>query len=108
MNIRQILAQNVKRLLDEQGISQKVCGERGGITQASVSLVVRGERDCRLHTLEGIARGLGVTPESLIVPRQRGSAEYRELADLYSQLPDESRKEVLRFVRREIALKRLQ
>jgi transcriptional regulator with XRE-family HTH domain len=54
------IGQSIKQLRKERGISQKKFAKETGISQTYLSLVESGKRDCTIHFLEIIAKGLNM------------------------------------------------
>jgi len=70
MALRNVLAENVRALRREQGLSQEGLADRCGLHRTYVGSVERSERNATLSTLDALAEALGVTPDRLI--RDRG------------------------------------
>lgn len=61
------IGDNIKRLLEERGMSQNELSRRTGISKANVSLMVNGRRnDIKLHTLRSLCEALGCKAEDLM------------------------------------------
>ena len=58
----------IDALRRERGLTQAALGERAGLTQARVSDLLRGRRDCNVRTLERLAEALDA--EVVIEPRR--------------------------------------
>jgi transcriptional regulator with XRE-family HTH domain len=102
MYARQIIARNLRSLMDEQGIKQEQVAQKGGVSQASVSLALTGSKNQQIDIIEGLARGVGVHISELLSPNPKGGdADLTHLAGLYHLLPPESRSELLRVAERE-------
>lgn len=54
------IGQSIKQLRKERGISQKEFAKLVKISQTYLSLVESGKRDCTIHFLEIIAKGLNM------------------------------------------------
>ena len=103
MNIVKLLQKNVKDLMRERGLTQVEVAKRGGISQGSVSIAVRGLHGQQLDIVYGLARGLGVTVSDLLSPAPRGmDADADRLLTLYSLLSPASRAQVLRVAESEL------
>ena len=48
------------------GLSQEALGELAGVSQASISVLEKGEREPGILTVAGIARALQIRPSELI------------------------------------------
>lgn len=58
-------SKKLKRIMDEQDMSQAELGRRAGIKPANVSHIVNSNRDVRESTLMKIARALGCKAEDI-------------------------------------------
>ncbi len=56
----------VKQLMADKGINQKKLSQLSGITEASVSRYLNGERSARLDIIINFAKALNVTTEYLL------------------------------------------
>ena len=56
----------VKELMTNQNMNQKQLSQRSGITEASVSRYLKGDRTARLDIIINFAKALGVTTEYLL------------------------------------------
>ena len=54
------IGSSIKQLRKERGISQKDFAKHVGISQTFLSLIEAGKRDCSIHFLESIAKGLDI------------------------------------------------
>lgn len=54
------IGRSIKQLRKERRISQKKFAEETGISNTYLSLVEAGKRDCTIHFLESIAKGLDI------------------------------------------------
>ena len=61
--------QRIRRVRDEKGIKQKFISETTGITQAHLSRIENDESGVTRNTLRKIADALGVSFESLYIPK---------------------------------------
>lgn len=68
-----ILAKNVKRLREEQKLSQEGSGELCDFHPTFISMIERKQRNVTISTLEIVARALGVAPYQLLVCSSEGS-----------------------------------
>ena len=66
MDIKKVVADNVKNLREKLGISQAVFAEQIGKDQAYVSTLESGERNITLDTLQEIAKALKTKPHFLL------------------------------------------
>jgi len=71
---RFVIAENIKRVRAEKGLSQSELAEKCKLHQHLISLVEHGHREIRDVTLDRIAAGLGVTVNELMpVPAAKKS-----------------------------------
>ena len=62
----QVLAQNLRRLRRERGLSLSQVAERAEIHRTHVSLILRGKRMVQIDTVVKLAGALGVGPGELL------------------------------------------
>lgn len=60
------LTQNIKRLCEQNGMTQKELAERAGITSVSVSRYCSGTRTPSANTLYAMAKALGCRMDELM------------------------------------------
>jgi len=70
LNLR--LARNLRRLRSQRGLSQEMAAERCGLHRTYIGAIERGERNVTLTTLQEIAAGLRVDPQSLLSEKGGG------------------------------------
>jgi transcriptional regulator with XRE-family HTH domain len=61
-----ILAENLRRLRSEHGLSQEAFALRSGIHRTYIGGIERGERNVTLDTVARIAAAFGVDPADLL------------------------------------------
>jgi len=61
-----VLAENVRRLREDRGLTQEALGEACDFHPTFISLIERKQRNVTISTLEIIARALGVDVYELI------------------------------------------
>ena len=61
-----MLGDNIKRLMKENGYTQKQLAMRSGCTEAAISRYVNNGREPRISILKDLAIALGVTVSELI------------------------------------------
>ena len=61
-----LIGAKLSALLSERGMSQRELAEAAGLTPASVSRYVNGEREPRAPTIAALADALGVKPSDII------------------------------------------
>ncbi|MDA8428110.1 MAG: helix-turn-helix transcriptional regulator [Geobacteraceae bacterium] len=66
-----ILAENLRHLRNQKGISQEDLAELSGIHRTYVGSVERGERNVTLSSLEMLASALGVSVIQLLTRKPR-------------------------------------
>lgn len=60
------LGNNIERALKENGMTQKQLAENSGVTEASISHYIKGDREPRGKTINVLASVLGVTAGFLL------------------------------------------
>ena len=73
IQLRGVLAHNVRRRLAELGLSQEQLADNCGLHRTYVGSVERSERNASLNTLEVLARALKVTVPELLTPKKGAS-----------------------------------
>nr|WP_182911911.1 helix-turn-helix transcriptional regulator [Sphingomonas cavernae] len=66
LSAREALANNLRRLRSERGLSQEALADLAGIHRNYLGGIERRERNVGLDNLERIARSLGVTIADLV------------------------------------------
>ena len=66
VNIRDLLAANLKRLRAERGWSQEQLAHEAGLHRTFVAHVERKMRNISIDNIERLARALGVSPSALL------------------------------------------
>jgi len=66
ISTRHILAENLRRIRLEKGISQEKLGELAGLHRTYVGSVERAERNVSIDNIETLALALGVTVVALL------------------------------------------
>jgi transcriptional regulator with XRE-family HTH domain len=69
MDVRRLLARNVKRFRLEKGWSQEELADQAGLHRTYVSGVERGVRNPTITIVAALAKALGVTPAELLAVR---------------------------------------
>ena len=59
-------SEKVKRMLADRNMNQKELSEKSGITRASISRYLKGNRRPRIDVVINFAKALGVEPEELL------------------------------------------
>lgn len=68
MNSTEILADNVRRLMDSRGWKQTALADRAGISQKAVSNILSAKSNVTLDTLDRLAAVFGVSGHWLCIP----------------------------------------
>lgn len=63
---KKILAENLRRLRTEAGLSQEELAARAGLHRTYVSSVEGGHRNVTLENIFALAEALGTTPSALV------------------------------------------
>lgn len=66
MELRDILARNIRIARAALRISQEALGERAGLTRNYIGEIERAEKAATVDTIETIAAALGVPPDRLL------------------------------------------
>ncbi|MBQ2346984.1 MAG: helix-turn-helix transcriptional regulator [Clostridia bacterium] len=73
--------EKVKELMKNQGINQKKLSQLSGITEASISRYLKGERTARLDIIINFAKALNVTTDYLLNDDEETELKpYQEIA----------------------------
>lgn len=71
MDLRDILAANLRRLRNEKGLAQDDLAYEAEVSRSYLSQLEKGAFHASLKILEKLARALGVEPYELIVPPRK-------------------------------------
>lgn len=66
MDIKDIIAKNIKSIRKEQWIGQEKLADLAGIHRTHISLIERGQSNMTIEVLEKIAKALGVVIQDLV------------------------------------------
>ena len=78
--------EKVKQLMNNQGINQKRLSQLSGITEASISRYLKGERAARLDIIINFAKALNVTTEYLLNDDEETDLKpYQEIATVIAR-----------------------
>lgn len=66
MKLRGVVARNLRRLRQAQGLTQEELADRAGITANYVSSLEREEYAASVDVLEQLADALGIDPQGLL------------------------------------------
>lgn len=102
------LAENIKQLREQRGLTQKEFGESLDVSAATVSTWEIGTRKPRMGVIEKMSRLYGVKKSDIIeekeTPTQQGERQEKKsehdekismLVDLFEMLPDPDQNQVL-------------
>ncbi|MBY0562426.1 helix-turn-helix transcriptional regulator [Hyphomicrobium sp.] len=67
MELRRIVAQNLRRLRQDRGLTQEELADRAGLNRNYVGMVEREENAPTVDTLEALAKALDIDPTALLV-----------------------------------------
>ena len=87
MTINAIIANNLKRLREEQNLSFGQLADRSGVSKVMLSQIEKGEGNPTINTIWKVANGLGVDYSQLIAPPAASVQIVRE-ADIPIQADD--------------------
>jgi transcriptional regulator with XRE-family HTH domain len=73
--LRETLAKNLKSAMARAGVRQEGVTELTGVTQSTVSRILKCETPLSLDLLEDLAKGLGMHPWELLVDDEETRAE---------------------------------
>ncbi len=63
MELRRIVAQNLRRLRQDRGLTQEELADQAGLNRNYVGMVERAENAPTVDTLEALAKALKIEPE---------------------------------------------
>ena len=86
MQVREILAQNVKQIKKERGLTQFDLSELTGLSVREIGKIERSQVSITLDTLQKLADGLGVTVIKMISEQYNVSRS--ELYQYYHELKE--------------------
>lgn len=61
------IGKEIKRLREEKGMSIRQLADKTGVIYSSIPAIESGKTDIRVGTLIRIAKGLGVSPEEILI-----------------------------------------
>lgn len=67
MDLRDVLARNVRVRRDQLRLNQDQLGELAGLDRTTISNVERGKYATTIETIEKLARGFGIAPADLLL-----------------------------------------
>ena len=67
-NPKLLVANNIRALRLQKGMSQESLAEAAGLHRTYVGAIERGERNVTLNTLQEVADALGVSSAALLTP----------------------------------------
>lgn len=68
-----LVADNIRKIIDEKGYKQSAVAERAGISKQTFSNMLNGRKIIDEHAISGISRALGIKPNDLfgITPKDK-------------------------------------
>lgn len=104
------LADNVRRLMEDAGLSQRDLAQRAGISQRAVGYLVNYQDEQDRHpttqTVEAVARAFGIETWLLMMPglplELVKSKRFEKLIENYRDAPDAGRAQVERIAESEV------
>lgn len=70
MSLARTFSANMARIRKEKEMSQSLLSETAGFSLSHIGSLERNQRDPSLHTVEVIARSLGVDPLAMLTNRE--------------------------------------
>jgi transcriptional regulator with XRE-family HTH domain len=67
MELRRIVAQNLRRLRQDRGLTQEELADRAELNRNYVGMVEREENAPTVDTLEALAKAMDIDPTALLV-----------------------------------------
>jgi len=102
MSAQALLAKNIRRIMDEKKLTQNDVAKAGGISQPTVSAALNMAKFVQVDSLDGLARGLGVTLGTLFsLDESSLSPTDAEFMVLYLSLPEQGQEQVRRVAQME-------
>ena len=68
MELKDILARNLTRVLEAHDMSANDLANRSGMAQKTLHSMVNGTHQCRIDNLDNVAKALLVSPTTLVTP----------------------------------------
>jgi transcriptional regulator with XRE-family HTH domain len=68
--LRQVLAQNVRRLRKQLGVSQEELAHRAKVHRTYMGSIERAEQNISIDNIEKLAKALDVEPHQLLIDRR--------------------------------------
>ncbi|MEG0034551.1 MAG: helix-turn-helix transcriptional regulator [Bacilli bacterium] len=95
--------ERVKMLMSEKGLNQKELASKSGITEASMSKYLSGDRTPRIDILVNVANALGVTTDDLIGNDiENNKMELTKMKIILARgmksMSEDEKKELIRFI----------
>ncbi|MDR1016378.1 MAG: helix-turn-helix domain-containing protein [Coriobacteriales bacterium] len=96
------VGENIKRMMELHGISQRELANRVGVTEAAMSRYVNDDRQPRAITLSRIAAELGTTTDALLGQKSPDEAGLDDAIELVArnaaQMSPEQKKRLLQLI----------
>ena len=101
MDLQTTFRLNLTRLLSQRGITAYRLSKMSGVSQAALSLILRGQRGTTLSVLEAISSSLDIPPFALLIEGynpDNNSEDVVESTAMFQQLSNDSLNMVKDFV----------
>ena len=101
MNLQETFRVNLLRILNQRGITAYRLSKMSGVSQASLSLILRGKRGTTLSVLEVISTSLDLPPWAILVEGYNPDHNPEEVVastTMFQQLNNDSLNTVRDFV----------
>ena len=77
---------NIKKLMEEQGLSQPKLSDKAGIAFGTLSRILRGKQDLTIQTAEEIADALDMPINTVKTKIRRAKAQLLKMMDYSDEL----------------------
>ena len=103
MKTIETMGTRISELLEKKKMTQKQLSDKAGITEAAISLYIRGERTPRANVLNKLAEALDTTTDYLlkgITPDAKEELGYAKklIARNYTQMTKEEKIEIIKLL----------
>lgn len=94
--------EKVQELMAARGMNQKQLSEASGITRASISRYLNGDRTPRIDVIMNFAKALNVTPQYLLEDEEESHSAFKEISSLIArqgnELTAEEKNKLIRMI----------